>query len=165
MPRPQPDIPKPGQESVWDFPRPARFEPTQRRIRVEFGGLVIADTRRAYRAIETSHPPSYYAPPQDVRLDLMVATTRASLCEWKGAATYYTLRAGGREAVDAAWAYRAPKPAFAAIAGYVAFYPGLMDACFVDDERAQAQAGGFYGGWITSHVAGPFKGAPGSMGW
>jgi uncharacterized protein (DUF427 family) len=162
-PRPEPT--KPGQESVWDFPRPARFEPTTRRIRIVFAGITIADTRSAIRAIETSHPPSYYLPPSDIRMEALTRTERSSVCEWKGQAAYYTLSFGGRQAIDCAWAYPSPTPAFAAIAGHLAFYAGPMDACFVDDERVTPQEGRFYGGWITSHVAGPFKGAPGSMGW
>ena len=147
------------------YPRPARYEATARLIRVELGGIVIADTSRAIRAIETSHPPSYYLPPADVRMDLFSTSARKSLCEWKGAASYFDIRAGARTVRDAAWAYLDPAPEFAAITGFVAVYPGLMDACFVDGERAAPQEGGFYGGWITSHVAGPFKGGRGTLGW
>ena len=157
--------PGPGQESVWDYPRPAILEPTSKRIEVVFGGETIADTTAAYRALETSHPPTYYLPPQDVRMELLTQTARKSLCEWKGAARYFTVRAGGREAADAAWTYTSPTGDFAAIAGYLAFYPQLMDVCRVNGEIAAPQPGGFYGGWVTSDLAGPFKGAPGTMGW
>jgi uncharacterized protein (DUF427 family) len=153
-------------ESVWDYPRPPRVEPTPRRIRVVFGGEVIVDTRRALRVLETSHPPSYYVPLEDSREEaLEPAAGGTTVCEWKGVASYYDVVAGGKRARRAAWTYRNPSPAFAALRDAVAFYPGAVDACFVDDERVQAQEGGFYGGWITSDVVGPFKGAPGTRGW
>ena len=163
--RPQPVQPSPGQESVWAFPRPARAEPTGHHLRVELAGRVVAETRRGYRAIETSHPPSYYFPPDDVAAGVLVPAGGASLCEWKGGARYFDLVAGGRRSEAAAWSYPEPTSDFAAIRGFVAFYPGRVDACFVDGERVLPQEGGFYGGWITSHVAGPFKGPPGTMGW
>jgi uncharacterized protein (DUF427 family) len=163
--RPVPLPVRPGQESVWDFPRPARFEPTTRMIRVVFDGTVLAETTRAIRAIETSHPPSYYIPPSDIRMDLLERTARTSTCEWKGQATYFDVRSGQRRAANAGWAYLAPTPDFKAIAGHVAFYAAQMEACFVDGERVVPQEGSFYGGWITSHVAGTFKGPPGTMGW
>jgi uncharacterized protein (DUF427 family) len=164
-PVPQRIAPLPGQESVWDYPRPPRLEPTDRRIRVVFAGETIADSRRAFRVLETSHPPVYYLPPDDVRVEVLERTERQSVCEYKGAAVYYTVRVGGRAAVDAAWCYPDPAPAFAPIARYVAFYPAAMDACYVDEEVATPQPGGFYGGWITSDIVGPFKGGPGSWGW
>jgi uncharacterized protein (DUF427 family) len=152
--------PGPGQESVWDYPRPPRIEPTSRRIRVEIGGGVIVDTRRAMRVLETSHPPVYYVPIGDVRDGVLEATARRTFCEWKGVARYFSVKVGDREERDAAWAYDDGP-----LAGHVAFYAGRMDACFVDDERATPQPGGFYGGWITSDVVGPFKGEPGTQGW
>ena len=155
-----------GQESVWDYPRPPRLEPCTRRIRIEFAGVLVADTTRAYRVLETSHPPVYYLPPQDVRTENRVASpTRSSWCEWKGRAVYHSLVVGNRRAEGAAWSYPNPTPAFAAIKDYLAFYASKVDACWVDDEQVQAQPGDFYGGWITSHVVGPFKGGPGSGGW
>jgi uncharacterized protein (DUF427 family) len=157
--------PQNGQESVWDFPRPARFEPCARHIKVVFADTTIAETHCAIRAVETSHPPSYYVPQANVRMEYLAQTSRRSLCEWKGQAVYFDVRVGARIAQDAAWSYLAPTAPFAAIAGYVAFYPRLMEGCFVDGERAVPQEGGFYGGWITSHVSGPFKGPPGTMGW
>ena len=117
------------------------------------------------RVLETSHPPSWYLPPQDVHLELLSATPRTTVCEWKGRATYWTLRVDGLESVDVAWSYSSPYPSFAAITDYLAFYPGRVDACYVDEELVTAQPGGFYGGWITSDVVGPFKGDPGTSGW
>ena len=163
--RPRRNEPGPGQESVWDYPRPPVLEPTPRRIRVVFNGVTIADSTRAYRVLETSHPPVYYLPPEDVLVQHLERTERQSVCEFKGGAVYYTVRVGDRDATDAAWCYPDPTPAFAPVARYLAFYPGAMDACYVDDERAAPQPGGFYGGWITEDVVGPFKGGPGSSGW
>jgi uncharacterized protein (DUF427 family) len=157
--------PGPGQESVWDYPRPPRLEPTAHHIRIIFNGVEIASTRRAFRVLETSHPPGYYIPPADVQMHYLLRTARSSFCEWKGRAAYYTLTVGDRSAEDVAWFYPQPTPPFAAIAGYVSFYAGPMDACYVDDERVTPQRGEFYGGWITSGIVGPFKGGPGSWGW
>ncbi|GAB4445210.1 MAG: DUF427 domain-containing protein [Chloroflexi bacterium OHK40] len=158
-------IPGPGQESVWDYPRPPRVEPTSRHLRVIFGGVVIADTRRAHRVLETSHPPVYYIPPADIRMEYLTPAAGSSFCEFKGRAAYYTVAAGDRRAENAAWYYPSPAPGFEAIAGAVAFYPALMDACYVDGELAEPQPGGFYGGWITADIVGPFKGGPGTRGW
>jgi uncharacterized protein (DUF427 family) len=153
------------QESVWDYPRPPRLEDSSRHIQVIFNNIVIADTRHAKRVLETSHPPVYYIPPGDVRLEYLRASKHATFCEWKGAASYYTIAVGDRTVVDAAWFYPHPSAPFASIAGYIAFYPSKMEACLVDGERVQAQAGDFYGGWITHEIVGPFKGAPGTWGW
>ena len=157
--------PGPGQESVWDYPRPPRVELVGRHIRVVFDGLVIADTRHARRVLETSHPPVYYIPPEDVRVDCLQASTRRSWCEWKGEARYYTVRTPNGTACDAAWTYLAPRPAFESIRRHVAFYPSRMEGCYVDGERVRSQPGDFYGGWITSEVVGPFKGGPGTTTW
>lgn len=162
---PQRIEPGPGQESVWDYPRPPRLEPATRRIRVVFNGETLADSQRAYRVLETSHPPVYYLPPEDVRQDLLRPTAQKSFCEFKGVATYWTVQVGDRTAEDAAWSYEAPSSDFAPIQGYLAFYPSRMDACYVDEELVQAQAGDFYGGWVTSDIVGPFKGGPGTWGW
>lgn len=164
-PRPTPTKPGPGQESVWDYPRPARVEPTRHHLKVEIGGRTIAETRRGFRALETSHPPSYYFPPEDIDLSAVVAAEGRSSCEWKGGAVYHDVHVGGRVIQKAAWSYPDPTADFRPILGYLAFYAGLMDACWVDEERVQPQEGGFYGGWITRHVVGPFKGPPGSGGW
>ena len=163
--RHRPDLVRPGLESVWDYPRPPRLEPARRRIRVELGGLVIVDTTAAYRVLETSHPPNYYVPLGDIRPGSLVPCSRRSFCEWKGEARYFDVCASERIESDAAWGYDRPSPGFVAIAGYVAFYADRMDACFVDDERVVPQPGGFYGGWVTADLAGPFKGVPGSAGW
>ena len=157
--------PGPGQESVWDYPRPPRLEASPRHIKVVFDGRIVADSSRAWRVLETSHPPVYYIPPEDVEERMLRREPHTSLCEWKGTANYYSVCSDHREGRSSAWAYPAPVPAFEAIAGYIAFYPAKMDACFVDGERVQAQPGDFYGGWITSHVVGPFKGVAGSTFW
>lgn len=154
-----------SQESVWDYPRPPRVEPTTKRIRVLFNGVTIADTRRAFRVLETSHPPVYYIPPDDIQMEHLSKTRQRTHCEWKGQARYYTITVGDKTAANAAWVYPTPTANFALIKDYVAFYPSRMDACYVDDEQAQAQPGDFYGGWITKNIVGPFKGAPGTLGW
>ncbi len=156
--------PGPGQESVWDYPRPPRLEPVPERIRVELAGVVLADTTRALRVLETSHPPVYYLPRADVRMDHFEETADRSFCEWKGSASYFTLRHGALVVPKVAWSYPAPAPAFAALAGHLAFYLDPLVGS-VGGERARAQPGRFYGGWVTSKVVGPFKGEPGTMGW
>lgn len=155
----------PGQESVWDYPRPPRLEAVSRRIRVVLGGRMIADSRRAFRVLETSHPPGYYIPPGDVDPAALRPAFGASFCEWKGQACNFDVLAGEVVAPRAAWSYPQPTPEFAAIRDHLAFYPTAMDACYVDDERVRPQPGGFYGGWITSDIVGPFKGGPGTAGW
>ena len=137
--------PKPGQESVWDYPRPPRLEDSSKQIQVVFNGVTIAETHRAKRVLETSHPPVYYIPPEDVRME------------------YFTM--GDKQASHAAWFYANPTPAFAGLQNYIAVYPSQMEACYVDGERVQAQPGDFYGGWITSDIVGPFKGGVGTWGW
>jgi len=157
--------PAPGQESVWDYPRPPRLEQSSKRIEVWFGGEKIADSRQAWRVLETSHPPVYYIPPADVNMDALNPTDGRSICEWKGNAAYFDLTLGETSAQRAAWTYPTPLPDFAAIANHIAFYPAAMDECRVDGERVQPQPGTFYGGWVTSDIVGPFKGEPGSQGW
>ncbi len=157
--------PQAGQESVWDYPRPPRLESTSKHLTVVFGGITIADTAHAYRVLETSHPPVYYLPPGDIQMKYLRPSARASFCEWKGAASFFSVEAGDRSAMDAAWSYANPAADFAAIKDYVAFYPALMDACYLDGELVTPQRGGFYGGWITSDIVGPFKGAEGTLGW
>jgi uncharacterized protein (DUF427 family) len=163
--RAKPVPPKAGQESVWDYPRPPRVETTPKRVRVILNGVVIADTTNAKRVIETSHPPSYYIPQQDIKMEFFKATPRKTFCEYKGTASYWTLNVDGKEAVSAAWSYPSPCDGYEAIKDHVAFYPGRMDACYVDEEKVKPQAGDFYGGWITSDVVGPFKGEAGTHGW
>ena len=163
--RPTPELAGPGQESVWSYPRPAAAEPTGRRIRIEHRGIAIADSRAAIRTLETSHPPSYYLPPSDILLSALRRSERGSFCEWKGQAIYYDVEVGGEILKDVAWSYPAPTAAFAALRDHVAFYAASFDACFVDGEAIVPQPGGFYGGWITSDLVGPFKGIPGIRFW
>ncbi len=151
-------------ENVWDYPRPPRAELVSERLRIVFAGVLVADTIAATRVLETSHPPVYYLPSAAFTCRV-TSSGRQSFCEWKGMARYLTLAAGGREAVDCAWTYPDPVLAFAAIRDHVAVYPAAMDACFVGDEQVHPQPGGFYGGWVTSNLTGPFKGGPGTMGW
>jgi uncharacterized protein (DUF427 family) len=152
-------------ESVWDYPRPPRLEPTPRRIRVVFVGVTVADSSRALRLLETSHPPTYYIPPEDLRMDLLESTNRQSYCEFKGAASYFDLRVEDRVAEACAWTYPEPAAPYEALRDHLAFFAGRVDECWVGDERAEPQPGGFYGGWVTSELVGPFKGGPGTEGW
>jgi uncharacterized protein (DUF427 family) len=163
--RPEPVIPRPGQESVWDYPRPPRVEACSKRIRVVFNGITVADTRAALRVLETSQAPVYYLPPTDVRRVHLVGEERLTLCEWKGLASYFTIKVGDRVAVQAAWSYPDPTRDYEMLRGYFAFYPGHVDACYVDHEQARSMPGDFYGGWITDDVVGPFKGGPGTERW
>jgi uncharacterized protein (DUF427 family) len=157
--------PGPGQESVWDYPRPPRLEETDKRIKVVFGGVTLAYTTRAKRVLETSHPPVYYIPPEDIRMEYLALAEGVSFCEWKGVARYYDLETDERKASRAAWLYPDPVAAYVGLKDYVAFYPSLMNACWIDGEKVKAQEGDFYGGWITSDIVGPFKGGPGTWGW
>jgi uncharacterized protein (DUF427 family) len=163
--RPEPLEPAPGQESVWDYPRPPRVEETDSHLCVVFNGVIIAETRDGKRVLETSHPPSYYFPPEDVSLSHLVEASGFTWCEWKGRANYYHVDVEDKRADRVAWSYHQPRGGFDVIKHHIAFYPGSMDACYVDGERAKPQPGGFYGGWITSDVVGPFKGGPGTRGW
>jgi uncharacterized protein (DUF427 family) len=163
--RPTPIRPGPGQESVWDYPRPPRLEPAAATLRIVFAGQEIARTDAGFRVLETSHPPVYYLPPAAFRPGTLVPASGGSVCEWKGRAVYFDIVAGEARAPRAAWAYPSPSPRFAAIRDHVAVYPALMDACFVGDEKVRPQPGGFYGGWITDAVVGPFKGEPGTAFW
>jgi uncharacterized protein (DUF427 family) len=158
-------VEKPMKESVWDYPRPPRLEPTAQHLRIELAGEVVADTRTAFRVLETSHPPVYYIPPGDVAQGLLQPAQGGSFCEWKGRARYWDLVVGERVVPGAGWSYPDPTPAFAPIRDHVAFYPAPMGGCFVDGERVTPQPGHFYGGWITSNLDGPFKGEPGTRGW
>lgn len=157
--------PGPGQESVWDYPRPPQLEPTSALIEVVFAGQTLAKTSRAWRVLETSHPPVYYISPEDTQMQFLRQSALNSFCEWKGAASYYSIQIGERVSENAAWFYPHPTAAFEPAKNYLAFYPSRVDACFVDGERVQAQAGDFYGGWITSKIVGPFKGEAGTWGW
>ena len=154
-----------AREIVAEYPRPPRLEPARRRVRIVFAGQIILDTAAAWRVLETYHPPGYYLPIAAFAPGVLARTARTSFCEWKGSACYYSIRAGGRLATDAAWGYPDPSPDFLPIRDHVAVYAGAMDACFVDDERVTPQEGRFYGGWITSELVGPFKGGPGTRFW
>ena len=158
-------MPGPDQESVWDYPRPAIVEPTDRRIQIIHKGITIADSRKAWRTLETSHPPTYYLPPDDVATELLHRNARSTMCEWKGQASYWDLAIEDERLEAIAWSYAAPTPAFAAIQDYLAFYPDPLDQCCVDSEVITPQPGQFYGGWISRYEAGPFKGIPGSRFW
>lgn len=161
-----PDPVGPGQESVWDYPRPPRLEPTTRRLRILHRGVTLADTVRGLRTLETSHPPTYYLPPADIDMARLHASAqRGSFCEWKGVARYWDVHFGPDRLFGVGWSYPDPTPAFAALKDHIAFYAAPFDEVRVDDERARPQPGGFYGGWITADLAGPFKGVPGSQFW
>lgn len=165
MSHPSPHPIGPGQESVWGYPRPPRLEREARQIEIVLGGSVIARTAAAWRVLETSHPPNYYLPRDSFAPDSVVWAPGRSQCEWKGTATYWTLRGGDLEADTAAWSYEHPTPAYASIQGHLAVYAGRVDECRVGGEVVTAQPGGFYGGWITRSIVGPFKGEPDTMGW
>ena len=158
------DKPEPGQESVWDYPRPPRLEASSKTVRVFLQAELIASSNRAYRVLETSHPPTWYLPPEDIKLEFFTRSAQSSFCEWKGAATYWSVKTLSSFAEDAAWSYESPNKKFFSIKGYLSFYANHYE-CYVDDERVVAQPGGLYGGWITRDVVGPFKGIPGSWGW
>ena len=163
--RPTPDKPRPGQESVWDYPRPPRLEEFTGSITVELGGQTIASTTRAWRVLETSHPPTYYLPASCFGEGCLRPASGSSWCEWKGQAGYYDLVTPSAVAPRAAWTYSNPTAGFAAIAGAIAVMAAQVDRCTVNGEEVIPQPGGFYGGWVTSWIAGPIKGVPGSMGW
>jgi len=152
-------------ESVWDYPRPPALQPCNRRVRIELGGVTVADSSAALRVLETSHPPTIYVPPADIAADCLSPASGRSLCEWNGLAGFFDVVGGDRCEQSAAWTYREPAERFAQLRDHVAFYPGRMDACWLDEERVLSQPGDFYGGWITTELRGPFKGGPGSMGW
>ncbi len=154
--------PGPGQESVWDYPRPPALQHDKRRVEVKDGNVVIARTTAALRVLETASPPTFYIPAEDVDLDQLVEVAGNSVCEWKGRAVYRALAHAPE--LPVAWSYPRPRPRFDKIRNHLAFYPGRVE-CYVDGERVQAQAGGFYGGWITAEVVGPYKGEPGTGHW
>jgi uncharacterized protein (DUF427 family) len=162
--KPEPIKPEPGQESVWDYPRPPRMEKSDQHIKIVFKGQVIADSRRSKRILETSHAPSYYIPPEDINFELLEPRDRTTWCEWKGQATYFDVRVGEDAAASAAWAYPDPTASFEEIKDYLSFYPSRVE-CYVNGELAKPQPGAFYGGWVTSQIVGPFKGEPGTSHW
>jgi uncharacterized protein (DUF427 family) len=155
-----------GQESVWDYPRPPALVPDERRVVVTLGGLIVVDTQRALRVLETSHPPTWYLPVDDVAAGALRPAEGSSVCEWKGRAAYLDVVGGaGVVAERAAWTYPEPRHPYEALRDHVAIYAGPMDRITVEGEEVLPQPGGFYGGWITPEVVGPFKGAAGTYGW
>ncbi len=154
-----------ARESVWDYPRPPRLEPETRRVRLIVDDQLVAETTRALRILETSHPPTIYLPMRAFQPGVLVNTAGSSLCEFKGVARYHDLVVHDRRIERAGWSYPTPAGRFAALKGHVAIYPGRVDEAWLGDERVRAQAGDFYGGWITSELDGPFKGAAGTRGW
>ncbi len=156
--------PGPGQESVWDYPRPPQIVADTRLVQVRLDDVTIAETHAAKRVLETASPPTFYLPPESVQPGCLKPDTQSSVCEWKGRASYFSVCAGDHCVDNAAWTYPEPLAGFTAIKDYLAFYPGRLE-CYVDGERVRAQAGGFYGGWITAEIVGPFKGEPGTSGW
>ncbi len=157
--------PKPGQESVWDYPRPPAIEPFNGHLRIILGGEVILDSNKSYRVLETSHPPTYYIPMADFKDGAVIKTSGSSFCEWKGMAEYYNLHANDQLIRKCAWGYSHPNERFAVIKAHISVYAHMMEACFVNGELVKAQAGDFYGGWITNNIVGPFKGGEGTWGW
>jgi uncharacterized protein (DUF427 family) len=152
-------------ESVWDYPRPPRVERVVSRVTVVHGGQVVADSVRCWRVLETSHPPVYYVPRDDISDAVLEVGAGRSYCEFKGVATYWDLVVGDVRVPQAGWSYEHPVPGYVEITGAVAFYPGRVDECRVDGELVRSQEGDFYGGWITADITGPFKGGPGTRGW
>ena len=153
-------------ESVWDYPRPPRLERNERTIRIVHGGIVLVETKNALRILETSHPPVYYFSPDDIATEyLRPSLTRPSFCEFKGIASYWDIEMPGHNVEAAAWSYPKPSGRYTKLRDWLAFYPSKVDECSVDGEVVLPQAGDFYGGWITSHVTGPFKGELGTRGW
>ncbi|QZO01971.1 DUF427 domain-containing protein [Chenggangzhangella methanolivorans] len=162
--RPTPDRRRPARKA-WSYPRPAIAKACERRITIVHRGVTLADTRRAVRTLETSHPPSYYFPPDDIDQTALARSSGSSFCEWKGAANYFDVTLQGEIFRDVAWSYAQPTPAFALLRDHIAFYAAPFDQCLIDGEQVTPQPGGFYGGWITPREAGPFKGVPGSRFW
>ena len=157
--------PAPGQESVWDYSRPPRIEKSVKHVEVFFNNILIADSTDARRVLETSSPPVYYIPRDDIEMKYLIPAAKMTVCEWKGAASYYSVSVHDKRADNAAWHYPEPAPGYESIIGYIAFYPQLTDACYLDGELVIPQPGRFYGGWITADIVGPFKGEPGTEGW
>ena len=157
--------PGPGQESVWDYPRPPGVEPVKEPARLEIGGLVLAESRRALRVLETASAPAVYLPEADVEMSHLEPGSRGGVCEWKGPWVFWAVRVGERFVPRAAWSYTHPWPGYEALAGHLGFYPGPMDACWLGEQRVEPQPGGFYAGWVTPEIVGPIKGGPGTGGW
>jgi len=163
---PRPDPIGPGQESVWDYPRPPALETSTHHVTVTHGGVLVAESRRPWRVLETAHAPAYYLPVADVRVDLLEASSTRSTCEFKGRAAYADLvLPDGARVPDACWWYPRPTGRFADMAGAICFYPQRVDRCTVDGEVVAPLRSRFYGDWPTSRIAGPYKGAPGTEHW
>ncbi|MCZ4410497.1 DUF427 domain-containing protein [Cryomorphaceae bacterium 1068] len=162
---PKAEKPKKGQESVWDYPRPPKLEKVTSLVEVFFAGRRIASSNKALRILETSHPPTIYIPPKDIDQEVLTKSNQTTFCEWKGKGNYYHLELGELKVDNAAWYYQEPKAAYSELKNHIAFYPSKVEACFIDGEKAEAQEGDFYGGWITSKIVGPFKGAANTFGW
>lgn len=165
MTRPVADAIEPGQESVWDYPRPPRIERIDRAVTIELGGRLILDTTDVVRVLETSHPPVYYLPIADFAEGSLVPAEGSSFCEFKGTARYFDVHGADAVVERAAWNYPSPFPGYELLTDRVAVYAQAMDRCTVDAETVVPQPGAYYGGWVTSWIAGPFKGVPGSTGW
>ncbi len=159
------DEPGPGQESVWDFPRPPRIESEPRTLRVEHAGVVVAESRAALRILETAGAPTLYLPLTDVDESRLVPSSAESFCEWKGRARHFDVRIADAVGPEAAWSYPDPYPEFEPLRDWLAFHPGRLDGCWLGDVRATPQPGGYYGGWVTPNLAGPIKGGPDSGSW
>ncbi|MEO1021410.1 MAG: DUF427 domain-containing protein [Bacteroidota bacterium] len=156
--------PKPGQESVWDYPRPPIIVPDPRTVRVQLHHNVISESNQAVSVKETASAPVFYIPPQHIRMEWLIRSERETMCEWKGIGTYWHVKIEDQVLMNVAWSYERPFPEFESIKGWISFYPALLD-CFVGEEQVRPQPGGFYGGWVTSEIVGPIKGEPGSGGW
>ncbi len=163
--RPKPQPAEPGQESVWDYPRPPALVSSDELVRVWLDEMLIAETRAAKRILETAHAPAYYLPREDVRMDLIAANPRRSWCEFKGQAHYGDVDNGTQQVREACWWYPDPSPGYQPLAGMISFYPQRMTRCEVDGETVTPLPSNFYGDWPTSKIAGPYKGAPGTEGW
>lgn len=163
--RPRRVEPGPGQLSVWDFPRPPALVQWHEHVVVTLAGVVVADTTEAWCVLETSHPPTYYLPASAFLEGSLQPADGTSYCEWKGTADYLDVVTDGAVAKRAAWTYPSPVPSYAVLRDHVAIYPAAMDSCTVDGHVVIPQPGGFYGGWVTPRVVGPFKGDPGTLGW
>lgn len=157
--------PGPGEESVWDYPRPPAVEPVDAPVRIEVDGVVLAESSRAVRVLETASGPAIYLPFDDIRMDLLSPESRGTVCEWKGPWVYWTVTTEARTIPQAGWGYTDPWTGFEAIRDHLSFYPAKMDACWLGEQRVEPQPGGFYGGWVTPNIVGPMKGDPGSGGW
>jgi len=151
--------PKPGQESVWDYPRPPKTEKTSKQIRIIYDGVLIAKSDRAVRVLQHGHPPVYYIPQEDIQMKFLIPSAKTSTCEFKGTASYYDIKSKTKENKNAAWTYPNPSPGYEMIRDYVAFYPKFMDACYVNNERVLPELDEYFGGWVTHEIVGPFEGS------